>query len=252
MPDYLAICGWERHQRYKAKHPSYVLLFTDLNDEYQADGSPGKVRPLSDRAFRLIIGLWATVRPRYERIPADPEWLGKMIGMVVSHYEIDELSAAGLVEICRDAANRCKSLQSTASPDKHLLSDSDSDSDSETDSDTETERPKADGGFRVVYPSEEHIQAVYQHYLKVMGKTESTYRLLKSRKARIITRLKEWEPADGVKALCTAIDKCAASEFHMGVNDRGKLYNDLEDHILSSEKRMEKWLYGDVGRRANG
>lgn len=90
------------------------------------------------------------------------------------------------------------------------------------------------------------IREVYQHYLRVMGKTEGTYQLTRKRRAKIATRLRTWD----VKALCAAIDACAASEFHMGGNRDGKVYADLADHILRSDEKVEGWVYGR--RSGNG
>lgn len=88
------------------------------------------------------------------------------------------------------------------------------------------------------------IHAVYEHYLTAMGKTQATYHLTTKRRTKIATRLKTWD----VKALCTAIDACAADDFHMGGNGDGKLWNDLADHILRSDEKVEGWIYGKAKR----
>ena len=86
----------------------------------------------------------------------------------------------------------------------------------------------------------EEIRAVYEHYLKAMGKSPTTYQLTPKRRAKIASRLKTWD----VPALCAAVDACAADDWHMGGNGDGRVYNDLADHILRSDENVEKWVYG--------
>jgi hypothetical protein len=93
-------------------------------------------------------------------------------------------------------------------------------------------------------PTPEEIQGVYEHYLDAMGKTPATYHLTPKRRTKIATRLRTWD----VKALCAAIDACAASDFNMGKNNGDRLYNDLADHILRSDERVETWIYGKAKR----
>lgn len=92
---------------------------------------------------------------------------------------------------------------------------------------------------------EAEIEQVYAHYLHAMGLSKSQYSLTKQRRAKIRTRLTEWNP----RKLCEAIDRCRASPFHMGQNDRGTLYNDLAEHILHSTEKVERWLNGQLGGR---
>jgi hypothetical protein len=65
--------------------------------------------------------------------------------------------------------------------------------------------------------------AVFDHWKQVMGKPRA--KLDAKRSKAIAARL-----ADGydVEALCRAIDGCKASSWHMGVNDRGTRFDDLE------------------------
>lgn len=94
------------------------------------------------------------------------------------------------------------------------------------------------GDSEVSEPTPAEIDQVYRHYLARMGLTEQGYRLTPKRRQRIRSRLREFEP----QALCDAIDACRASAWHMGDNDRRRPFNDLSDHILRSEEKVEEWL----------
>lgn len=91
---------------------------------------------------------------------------------------------------------------------------------------------------------DQEIQAVYAHYLTAMGKTEAVYHLTPKRRAKIKKRLETWD----VAGLCAAIDACAASDFHMGGNGDSRMWNDLADHILRSDEKVEGWIYGRAKR----
>lgn len=65
---------------------------------------------------------------------------------------------------------------------------------------------------------------VFAHWVKVMGKDPSRTLLTGDRKGKLKARRRE-KYTDA--QLCQAIDGCRLSEFHMGKNDRGELYNDL-------------------------
>ena len=83
------------------------------------------------------------------------------------------------------------------------------------------------------------IRAVYRHYLTTMGLSPGEYSLTPGRRGKLRTRLTRWEPS----ALCRAIDACRASPWHMGEDPRNvTLYNDLIDHILKTDEKVEYWL----------
>ena len=118
--------------------------------------------------------------------------------------------------------------------------DQDQDQDQEQKESRATLSPvPADAGDIDSGPSPKEIQAVYEHYLATMGKTTATYHLTPKRRAKIVSRLKEWD----VASLCEAIDACSRSDFHMGSNGSGKVYNDLADHILRSNEKVEGWVF---------
>lgn len=83
------------------------------------------------------------------------------------------------------------------------------------------------------------IAAVYAHYMTTFDK-DPRYKLTKDRENVIKARLKEGYTVEECKQ---HIDFIAASEFHNGSNDQGKVYNDLKDIIFNKtkfEKRVDE------------
>jgi hypothetical protein len=108
----------------------------------------------------------------------------------------------------------------------------------------ETDSQKARAGEEDA-PTRSAIEGIYEHYLSVMGLTSQLYRLTPRRRQKIRTRLTEYEPA----YLKAAITACRESDFHMGSNPGGRLYNDLARHILPSEEKVEWWVVGRNGKK---
>lgn len=78
---------------------------------------------------------------------------------------------------------------------------------------------------------------VFEHWKARMGLNGHT-RLTPGRRKKIIERRKTYS----VEELVAAIDACAASDFHMGKNDRGRPFNDLAKNILPSDDKVQWWL----------
>jgi hypothetical protein len=78
---------------------------------------------------------------------------------------------------------------------------------------------------------------VFEHWVATHGKPASV-RFTPQRKAKIRSRLRD---GYDIEQLCRAIDGCKLSAFHMGENDRGQPYNDLET-ILKSGKTVEEHI----------
>jgi hypothetical protein len=145
--EYLSVVGWERFQGYKARHPEWIRLHVEIMDAYQCNGSPGRFRPLSDRAFRTIIGLWC-VRTRMEQIPNDPQWISIQVGCPVTPQIITELLRSGLLTILDDPKGSSTILDDPLRSFSNVVSESESESESDTDTDSEAEsdcaEPEAD------------------------------------------------------------------------------------------------------------
>lgn len=77
---------------------------------------------------------------------------------------------------------------------------------------------------------------VFEHWVKVMGRDPSRTKLNAKRREKLRARRREGYSDE---MLCRAVDGCSLSEFHMGKNDRGEKYNDL-DTILKDGTTVEK------------
>lgn len=80
-------------------------------------------------------------------------------------------------------------------------------------------------------------QQVFEHWRGAMGKGAGA-KFSSERRKKVEARLK-----DGftVEQLCKAIDGCAGSSWHMGQNDRGKRFDDLE-LICRDVRRVEDFI----------
>lgn len=98
------------------------------------------------------------------------------------------------------------------------------------------------------------IAEIFEHWQQVMKKPQA--RLINARSRAIAGRLREGYSAAEIKS---AIDGCRISQFHMGENEAGNVYNDLtlicrngaklEQFIGFLDKKPAKRSYGnDVGR----
>ena len=81
------------------------------------------------------------------------------------------------------------------------------------------------------------VSQVFEYWVKAMKKTAST-KLTVNRKKKIAARLKEGYSVDDI---LKAIDGCARSPHHMGANDTGSIYDDLELICRSGEK-LEQFM----------
>ena len=82
---------------------------------------------------------------------------------------------------------------------------------------------------------DDRVQLVYQHWVAALGKQRS--KLTGSRRRKVLARIREGYT---VQELCDAIDGCARSRYHMGDNDSGKRYDDLE-LICRSGSKVEQF-----------
>lgn len=94
-------------------------------------------------------------------------------------------------------------------------------------------------------PRHDRAREVFDYWVLVMHKKPTSVFNAK-RKRAVQARLKEGYSVETLKA---AIDGCRQSVFHMGQNDRGKLYNDLE-LICRDGTKVEGFLESNSGRGA--
>lgn len=78
----------------------------------------------------------------------------------------------------------------------------------------------------------QEVKEVYDYYMDKFER-DPRYKLDTNRKGVIKARL---EDGYSVEELKLGIDYVRASEFHMGQNEQGKLYIDLNDHVFNKKK----------------
>jgi len=91
-----------------------------------------------------------------------------------------------------------------------------------------------DGSIKSI--RDEKIKLIFNSWVKTMGK-DSTAKLTSQRKSKISARLKDGYSSDQI---CLAITGCAKSEFHMGKNDTGTVYDDI-GMICREGSQIEKF-----------
>jgi hypothetical protein len=99
------------------------------------------------------------------------------------------------------------------------------------------------------------VNQVFDYYLQKMGKNPKLYKLTPLRLEAGLARLAECRvlfadrpdlSAAEVDERCLlllngAVDKLAASDWHMGKNPHNMRYCDWMSHLFGSYERMEKW-----------
>jgi len=79
---------------------------------------------------------------------------------------------------------------------------------------------------------------VFNYWISKLGHTKAKF--TRDRKGKISARLKEGFSIDELKR---AIDGCAASSYHMGDNDDGKVYDNINLIFRNAEKIESFWGY---------
>jgi len=97
-----------------------------------------------------------------------------------------------------------------------------------------------------IVESNDSTALVFLHWQKTLNHPDA--KLTAKRKRNISARLKEGYT---VEDLCLAIEGCAASAFHQGDNDNGKVFDDLELICRSGEK-VEQFKNHKKGTEGNG
>lgn len=94
------------------------------------------------------------------------------------------------------------------------------------------------------------VLRVWDHYIVTFQKNPKILSFTVLRKRKGLARLDdglEMAGGDLTKAerlMKLAVDALAASQFHMGQNDRGRRYDSWEDNLFRSTEQFQKWLDG--------
>lgn len=114
---HLKVKNFERFQHYKDRSPPWIKLYNDLLDDYE-------FARLQDASKWLAVGLWLLASRYNNRIPADPEWIGRRIN-ATEPVDLQPLLNAGFITMYQDASD--------------TLAGRKQDDDLETETETETE-----------------------------------------------------------------------------------------------------------------
>ena len=87
--EYLKVRKWEELQQYKDRDPKWIKLYRDLLDDYEFDS-------LDELAQLHLIKIWLLAAKVGNKIPKDPEWIGRKIG-AQSKVQLDQICTAGFL-----------------------------------------------------------------------------------------------------------------------------------------------------------
>ena len=97
-------------------------------------------------------------------------------------------------------------------------------------------------------PTQEAVRRVWSYYIEKLGKNPNLLSHTKTRMAKGLARFEEakkktdGDPAKAEELLKLAVDALAASEWHVGANDRSKRYDSWERNLFPSQEKFEWWL----------
>ena len=92
------------------------------------------------------------------------------------------------------------------------------------------------------------VKELFKYYIEKTERNPKLYSLTDQRLNKGLARLKDClAKTDGnlenaLELMRICIESLAASEFHMGTNDRNKQYIDWIDHLFKTTEKLEWWL----------
>jgi hypothetical protein len=88
--EFVAVRNFEKFQHYKDRNPPWIKLHTSVLDDYD-------FCQLGDADKAHVLLIWALASKLDNKIPADPEWIGKRIG-ASEPVDLDGLMECGFLE----------------------------------------------------------------------------------------------------------------------------------------------------------
>ena len=209
---YFRVKNFEEFQHYKDRSPPWIKLYNDLLDNYE-------FACLQDASKLHLVMIWLLASRNENRLILDAKWIGARIN-ATEEVNLEVLIASGFIE-------KLEGNQQQAEP---LKCDSGLIADVEQVAIPEREKRREE----IIYTSSD-VSSVFSYWQDKMGKPLA--KLDTSRKSKIQTRLKNYS-SDQLKK---AIDGCASSEYHMGMNDSNKKYNTI-DLIFRNDSKTEEFI----------
>lgn len=208
MKGYLSIPDWTEFQHYKDRSPPWIKLHNQLLENYEFECLP-------DASKAHLLCIWLLASRTNNKINPDPKWIGRRIG-ANSEIDIDLLVSSGFLvfnqglrEVEHVASTSLQEVEHVACPERE-------------GEESKKEEEREDKNPLPVKP-DNPVMEIFDFWRDVMKKG-STTKPIASRINAVKARLKDGYSVDEIKQ---AITNCSLSEFHMGKNDGGTLYNDL-------------------------
>jgi hypothetical protein len=207
MPAVIVIAAWDKFQHYKDRDPPWVKLYRDLLT------AESWVLGTDDSRLVQVASMLLAARYR-NATPLNYPLFRKVASIDLSEAKfraaIDHLAATGFLEIQGDTQPR---KQSASKPLASCTSETETEAETEQKVPTE---PCPAGRDR------DAVELVFDHWKSAH---EHPRAKLDPKRRRAIKAALATYPAD---ELCEAISGYLNSPHHMGVNDRGTRYDDIE------------------------
>lgn len=106
----------------------------------------------------------------------------------------------------------------------------------------EKPKPKSSTDLAKAADLKKNTAMVFEYWQAMMGKPKATLTALRRQRVQAILKAEaDGKPKYTVQDAISAINGCKRSPHHMGVNDQGTLYNDIE-LICRNETKFERFL----------
>ncbi|MBD3335264.1 MAG: hypothetical protein GF355_07080 [Candidatus Eisenbacteria bacterium] len=233
-----------KYQHYRERRPPWIKLHVQILDS-GPDG--GEYALLSDSAWRLGIEalLWTASKAKPGEKPpsftiSELSWL---LRRPVDEESLQELEDVGFMERTeKRASNMLASRLQSAT----VKSKSGTQRRAEESRDRDRDRGEEMGVLKTKHPRQlredakptsVQVRKIFDHWVTACQKDPAKTKLSRERRSKIQARLRDCTEGEIIQA----INGCAASPFHMGENDKGETYNEL-DLILRNRTQVEKFM----------
>jgi hypothetical protein len=100
MMEYLGVVNFEKFQHYKTRNPPWIKLYASVLDNYEFGC-------LQDASKAHLMGIWLLASKTGNKVPADPEWIGKRI-QSSEPVDLQPLMEHGFIELSSNTLAVCK------------------------------------------------------------------------------------------------------------------------------------------------
>jgi hypothetical protein len=105
---FIKIKNWEKHQHYKNRRPPWIKLHVELLNDFH-------YICLQDASKLLLIHLWLLASQKENKVPANLQYLQKMLPVKVTGVTLKDLEKQGFIILCKqDASDMLASCEQVA------------------------------------------------------------------------------------------------------------------------------------------